>query len=233
MTAIEVSTAAVTVNEAVPTMVPDVALIVAVPCATPVASPALFTVATAFDDEAHCTLLVKFCLLPLLYVPVAVYCSVFPAATDAVAGVTAIDVRTGGVTVSVAVPLIFPEVAVIVAVPCATPVAKPVALFTVATDVAEEVQVAVRLFWLPSLYVPVAANCWVSPAATDAVAGVTAMETRMGAVPVPLRDTVCEVETPTSEMVSVPVRDPSALGVKVTEMVQLPPAASVAGLTGQ
>lgn len=163
----------------------------------------------------------------------AVYCSVFPAATDAVVGVTAIDVRTGGVTVSVAEPVIFPEVAVIVAVPCATPVAKPVALFTVATDVAEEVQVAVRVCWLPLLYVPIAVNCWVLPATTDAVAGVTAMETRMGAVPVPLRDTVCGFEIPTSEIVSVPVRDPVALGVKVTEMVQVPPAASVAGLTGQ
>jgi len=31
----------------------------------------------------------------------------------------------------------------------------------------------------------------------------------------------------------VPVRDPVAPGVKVMEIVQLPPAASVAGLTGQ
>ena len=71
------------------------------------------------------------------------------------------------------------------------------------------------------------------PAATEAVAGVTAIETRVGAVPVPLSVTVCGFETPISVIVSVPVRDPSALGVKVIGIVQLAPAARVAGLTGQ
>jgi len=65
------------------------------------------------------------------------------------------------------------------------------------------------------------------------VAGVTAIETRVGAVPVPLSVTVCGFETPISVIVSVPVRDPSALGVKVIGIVQLAPAARVAGLTGQ
>jgi hypothetical protein len=65
-----------------------------------------------------------------------------PAATDAEAGVTAIELRTAAVTVSVADPLIVPDVALMVVVPFATPVAKP-ALLTVAAPVAEEVQVAV------------------------------------------------------------------------------------------
>jgi hypothetical protein len=56
-----------------------------------------------------------------------------PAATDALAGVTEIDVRTAAVTFSVAVPLIVPDVAVIVVVPCAIVVARPV-LPMVATD---------------------------------------------------------------------------------------------------
>jgi hypothetical protein len=56
------------------------------------------------------------------------------------------------VTANVAEPLIAPEVAVIVAPPCATLVASP-PLFTVATGVAEDVQVAVlvRLCVVPLL----------------------------------------------------------------------------------
>jgi len=71
-----------------------------------------------------------------------VNCSVWPAATEAVDGVTAIEVSTAAVTVSVADPLIVPDWAAIVAVPVATLVARP-ALFTVATPVAEDVQLAV------------------------------------------------------------------------------------------
>src|SRR4051794_4672778 len=37
-----------------------------------------------------------------------------------------------------------------------------------------------RLTVLPSLYVPVAANCWVSPAATAGLEGATAIETSVG-----------------------------------------------------
>ena len=47
----------------------------------------------------------------------AVNCSVRPAATDAVLGVTAIEANTGAVTVNVAEPVIAPEVAVIVVIP--------------------------------------------------------------------------------------------------------------------
>jgi len=78
----------------------------------------------------------------LLYVPVAVNCCVYPAATDAVPGVTAIEANTGAVTVSVVEPVIVPDVAVIVAAPEARLVASPL-LLTVAIVVADEVQVAV------------------------------------------------------------------------------------------
>jgi hypothetical protein len=67
----------------------------------------------------------------------------------------------------------------------------------------------------------------------EGVAGVIAMETREGAVPLPLSVTTCGLEAPLSPIVRVPARDPIALGVKDTEMVQLAPAASVAGLMGQ
>jgi hypothetical protein len=86
-------------------------------------------------------------------VPVAVNCWLFPAAIDALPGVTEREVKTGDVTVNVAEPLILPEVAVIVAVPCATLVAKPVLALMVATEVFEEVQLAVvvRFCVLPLL----------------------------------------------------------------------------------
>jgi hypothetical protein len=77
---------------------------------------------------------------------------VYPAAPDAVAGVTEIEVNTAAVTVNVAEPLIVPNFAVIVALPCATLVASP-PLLTVATDVADEDQVVVlvRFCFVPLL----------------------------------------------------------------------------------
>ena len=47
----------------------------------------------------------------------AVNCSVRPAATDAGAGVTAIEANTGAVTINVAEPVMVPEVAVIAVLP--------------------------------------------------------------------------------------------------------------------
>jgi hypothetical protein len=73
----------------------------------------------------------------------AVNCWVMPKAMEGLVGVTESEVKTAGVTVKVAEPLIVPEVAVMVAVPGATPVANPVVLFTVATEVADEVHLAV------------------------------------------------------------------------------------------
>jgi hypothetical protein len=139
---IEVNTAAVTVSVAEPLIVPEVAVIVAVPCATLVAKPLLLTVATEVADDVHVAVLVNVCVVPLLYVPVAANCWVKPAATDGEAGVTEIDTNTAAVTVSVAEPLIVPEVAVMVALPCVRLVDSPL-LLTVATEVADEVHVAV------------------------------------------------------------------------------------------
>jgi len=59
---------------------------------------------------------------------------------DGLAGVTAIETRTGGVTVKEVDSLTVPEVAVIVEVPAARLAANPAALM-VATLVIEEVQV--------------------------------------------------------------------------------------------
>ena len=78
-----------------------------------------------------------------------------------------------------------------------------------------------------------AVNCCVLPAAIDGEAGVTAIETKVGVVPVPDSVTSCGLLPPLSLTVSVAFRAPVVLGVNVTEIVQLEPAASVAGLTGQ
>jgi len=66
VTAIEVSTATVTVNVAEPLIVPEVAVIVEVPGAMLVASPPLLTVAIELADEVQVAVLVKFCVVLLL-----------------------------------------------------------------------------------------------------------------------------------------------------------------------
>ena len=53
----------------------------------------------------HATEAVSGCVEPSEYVPVAVICCVLPHAMDALAGVTAMETSTAGVTVSVAEPL--------------------------------------------------------------------------------------------------------------------------------
>ncbi len=82
------------------------------------------------------------------------------------------------VTVKVVDPLIDPSAAWMVVLPTLTPVASP-PLLMVATPGLVELQVAefVRSWWLPSLYVPVAANCCGDPTEIEGFTGVTAIET--------------------------------------------------------
>jgi hypothetical protein len=111
-----------------------------------------------------------------------VNCCVLPAGTVGFAGVTAIETRFAAVTVNCATPLTEFTVAMIVTgPPTETPFANPLLnppLAMVAIAVLEEDQVTdpVSVCIDPSEYVPVAANCFVSPAATDAVAGDTAID---------------------------------------------------------
>jgi hypothetical protein len=93
------------------------------------------------------------------------------------AGVTDMEDRVAEVTVRVVLPEISPEVAVMVAVPAATAVARPL-LLTVAADVFDELQVTCVVISrvVPSENVPVAANCWTTPAGMLGLAGVTATE---------------------------------------------------------
>src|SRR5262252_3578707 len=90
-----VSGPGVTVSPVLPLTAPSVAEMVVAPAATAVASPAGLIVATAVADDANVTWLVRSSVLESEYVPVAVYCWVAPTVTDALAGVTAIDVSVG------------------------------------------------------------------------------------------------------------------------------------------
>ena len=65
-------------------------------------------VAAAVLDEAQVTVLVMFDVVPLLNVPVAVNCSVLPAATEEFAGVTAIEVSVAAVTLRPVDPEMLP-----------------------------------------------------------------------------------------------------------------------------
>lgn len=115
--------------------------------------------------------------------PVATNCWVAPVAIAGFAGVTTIRTRMAGVTVKSDTPFLLPKLAVMIALPLATPVAMPVALLTVATAGVPELQLedAVTSRDAPSAKVAVATNCCVPPVGTEAIAGVTAIETRSAA----------------------------------------------------
>src|ERR1700674_5721864 len=88
-----------------------------VPVPTPVASPPALILAVPGVPEVHVTLVVRFCVVPFVYFPVAVNCLVRPLAMDGAFGVTPMDTNATGVTVKIAVPEMLPETAMIVEVP--------------------------------------------------------------------------------------------------------------------
>jgi hypothetical protein len=105
---------------------------------------------------------------------------------EACVPVSVMPVSVFPVTVTVAVfftvvPLVSVTVAVIVALPAATPVTTPVVLTTVATAVFDEVQAATEVTFpvVPFPYVPVAVSCSLSPAGSDALGTVIAIERRL------------------------------------------------------
>jgi hypothetical protein len=77
---------------------PWLALTCEVPVPTPVAKPELAPiVATDKFEEVQATLAVMFCVLLSLKVPVAVNCKEEPCESKGLVGVTAIEMRVGGV----------------------------------------------------------------------------------------------------------------------------------------
>jgi len=107
-----------------------------------------------------------------------VNCCVPPAATEGITGVTAIETSVAGVTVSKVFPLTLPLVALIVVLPVSSAEARP-ALLIVAAVAFDDAHVtfAVTVRVEASLYVPVAVNCCIPPAASDGFSGVIAIDT--------------------------------------------------------
>jgi hypothetical protein len=114
-----------------------------------------------------------------------------------------IDCRTAGPTLNVPEPEIEPTDAVIVELPTASALAKPV-LLTVATLAADEFHTAVELrSWVVlSVKCPVVVNCWVIPAGTVTLAGVTTIELTAAAVTV--RAAEPEIGPEVAEIVTLP-----------------------------
>jgi len=79
---------------------PEVAVIVVLPAAIPVASPAALTAATLVWLDDHVTLLVMFRVLPSEYTPVAVYCDVPPITMEVFVGESVIEVKVAALTVA-------------------------------------------------------------------------------------------------------------------------------------
>jgi hypothetical protein len=201
----------VTVRVVDPLMLPETALIVLVPAVTAVANPLALIVATVVVCEVHVAVLVKFWVELSEKVPVAVNCSVALIAIEGFAGVTAIDTSVGAVTVSIVEPLIAPEAALIVLIPVPTAFANPPAAI-VATLVVCELHVAVLVRFCVELSekVPVAVNCCVLPFAIDGFAGVTAIDTSVGAVAVTVSSVVPSTAPEAASILLVPVATPVA-----------------------
>ncbi len=124
------------------------------------------------------------------------------------AGVTAMETRVAAVTVRVVEPVMLWKVALIEDDPTPAAVARPPVVI-VATLVVTELQVAllVRSCVLKSEKVPVAVNCCVNPLAIEGLAGVTAIEVKVGAT------TVRVVEPVTPESVALMLEVPVATAV--------------------
>ncbi len=150
-----------TVRELVPLTDPEVAVMVVVPDATPVARPLAAMVAVAGLLLDQVTVEVQFDVVLLERVQVAVYCCVpVPAAMDAAAGEIAMLLTVGPVTVRALLPWTLPEVAEIVEVPAATPVASPALLMVAAAGFPlDQVTVEVQFEVAPVDEVQVAVYC--------------------------------------------------------------------------
>ena len=147
---------------AVPLAEPDVAVIVSVPFATAVTSPADDTVAIVVSEDAHVTVAPEMVVPPASFtVPANVTVSPTDAKVFVLGDNTTLDATW--VTVTEADPDADPEVAITEADPVATVVTNP-AEETVATPVFVEDQVIVGLeITVPPASFTVAANLAVSP----------------------------------------------------------------------
>jgi hypothetical protein len=135
----EDSVAEVTVKVVFPEMLPEVAVMVAVPGVMGVPSPLLLIDATDGLEDCQVTCVVISWLVPSEYVPEAVNCSASPTGMLGLAGVTAMEDSVAEVTVRVVFPPKSPVMALMVAVPGVIAVARPLGV-TVTTDGLVELQ---------------------------------------------------------------------------------------------
>jgi hypothetical protein len=178
---------AFTVRDVLAEVDSNAASMLVVPRLLAVARPLTVIVAIELFWELHLTTLVTSCEVPSEKVAVAVNCWLTSSARLAFMGAMAREVAVAEVTVREVIPEIDPEVALMVTLPAETPCASPFVgevLLTVATEAFEELQftLAVMFCMLLSVKVPVAVNCRAVSRAMLALAGVTAIETRAGAI---------------------------------------------------
>lgn len=129
-TLMDCSVAAVTARAKALEVIPLwVAVILLEPMAAPVARPVALMLTAVGFELPHVAVLVRFCVLPSLKVPVAVNCTLVPLAMEEVPALMAIDCSVAAVTVSAIELEVIPLwVAVILLEPIAPPVARPVEL---------------------------------------------------------------------------------------------------------
>jgi hypothetical protein len=213
---IPVSAGLVTVSMLDPVVPAEVALIFAVPIATPRTTPGLVILAVKGLLLDQVTVEVQSALVLFAKLHVALYWLIDkPATTEAVAGVTVMLSSGALVTVREAVPFTVPETAVIVAEPTATPVARPV-LEMVAIDALLVVHVMVdgHAAVEPFAKVHVAEYCCVPDAAMDAVAG--EMLIALSVLAVTVITLVAEMEPEAAVMVEVPAEMPVTRPAELT-----------------
>ena len=160
--------AVVTVSVVEPEMLPDVAMTLVEPAATPVARPlepaALLMVAMELSDRLQRTEFVISCVVLSVKVPMAANCCCVPFTMPGFGGVTVMDTRAAAVTVSVVEPETLPRVAMTLVEPAATPAANPLepaVLLMVAMELSDRLQRTefVISCVVLSVKVPVAVNC--------------------------------------------------------------------------
>ena len=220
VTEMEDRVAEFTVRVVLPEILPEAAVRVAVPIERAVARPLLLsTVATDALSELQVTCVVISKIVVSKYVPWAVNGWVASTGMPGLAGVKEIKDRVSAFTVRVVVPAILPEAAAMVTVPIERAVARPL-LLIVATNVWDELQATcVVILWLvPSEYVPVAVNCWVTPTGTLGLTGVTDIEDRVAGVTVRM---VLPMEPPFMEPLHV--TEVAVMVVVPTEMAMARP----------
>ena len=133
-------------------------------------------------------------------------------------GLSVSETITGALTVIAVEPMTAPRVAEMVVVPDATPLAKPLTS-TVATDGVDEPQLtsAVRSRLLPSLYVPVAVNCWVVFIGMDNAAGATVIAVKLAAATVTRKLAVAFTVPEVAVMFTTPLATPLARPLALIE----------------